>query len=122
MPYDFTFASVALMSGETQPVPNPQRRQVLEYSEVATSETALPIGLRPLALLLPRTGSLAVGERPLGPVSHPEQVVAGSLAFVEAIASALPLDAEDERIIDDLMSKRAASLSIRPLRKREPGR
>src|SRR5512146_364835 len=87
MPSDFTFASVGLMSGEAVAVPTTRHRQILEYSEVATSETRLPIGLRPVSLLVPRTGVLSVGERLVGRTSEPERVVAGSLAYVQAVAS-----------------------------------
>jgi hypothetical protein len=119
MPSDFTFASVGLMSGEALAVPTTRRQQILEYSEVATSETPLPIGLRPVSLLAPRTGILSVGERIVGRTSEPERLVSGSLAYVQAIASALPIDEQDERIVDGLMAKRAAGLSTRPLRRRQ---
>lgn len=52
-------------------------------------------------------------------LSEPERLVHASLRHVEAIASVLPLDAEDERIVDELMAKRAARLGTRPLRRRE---
>jgi hypothetical protein len=115
MPSDFTFASVALMTGEPLSSPRPARRQIVEYSAINASETPLPVGLRPVSLLLPSTGSVQVGDRLDGSASALERLVAASAAHVEVIAAALPLDAEDERIVDALMSKRAASLRARPL-------
>lgn len=116
---DFGFSSVRLMSGETGGVPTAEKQQVVGYSEVASSETPLPIGLGPLSLLTSRTGSLLVGDRLVGKASEPERLVIGSLAYVRAIAAALPIDPEDERIIDDLMAKRTSEREIRPLRRRE---
>ena len=61
MPSDFSFERVALMSGEVLARPQARpRQQVLGYSEVASSETPLPVGLGPLSLLLARTGTLSV--------------------------------------------------------------
>ncbi len=119
MPSDFGFAFVGLMSGQVGGVPTARARQVLGYSEVASSETPLPVGFRPVSLLGARTGTLLVGERLVGKSSEPERLVTGSLRYVEAIASALPIDKEDERIIDELMAKRTAGRATRPLRRRE---
>jgi len=119
MPSDLSFERVALMSGEVVARPQAKRRQVLGYSEVASSETPLPVGLGPLSLLLARTGTLSVGERLAGPTTEPERLVAGSLAYVQAIASALPIDEEDERIVDALVAKRTANHPVRPIRRRE---
>jgi len=55
----------------------------------------------------------------MGTVSEPERLVAGSLKYVQAVAAALPVDAEDERVIDMLMEKSTGRLATRPLRKRE---
>jgi hypothetical protein len=115
MPSDFTFASVGLMSGEPLSSLRPERRQIVEYSAINASETPLPVGLRPVSLLLPSTGAVQVGDRLVGGASPLERLVAASVAHVEAIASALPIDAEDERIVDELFSKRSASLRTRPL-------
>lgn len=105
------------MSGEG--VRPARKKQIVGYSEVASSETPLPIGFRPLSLLEHRTGTVLVGDRLAGSISEPERLVAASLRHVEAIASVLPIDTEDERIVDELMAKRAARLSTRPLRRRE---
>ena len=43
----------------------------------------------------------------------------GSLRYVKQIAAALPIDPEDERIVDALVAKRTASLGTRPLRRRD---
>jgi hypothetical protein len=116
MPSDFSRV-IGFMSGEgVRPL---VKKQIVEYSEVASSETPLPVGFRPLSLLEHRTGTLLVGDRLIGTPSEPERLVTGALRYVEAIASALPLDKEDERIVDELMAKRAAKLSTRPLRRRE---
>lgn len=105
------------MTGERlQPA---RQKQVMGYSEVASSETPLPVGYRPLSLLEYRTGAMLVGDRRVGSVTEPERVAIASLRHVEAIASALPVDADDERIVDELMAKRAARLMTRPLRRRE---
>ena len=119
MPFDdFTFASVGLMSGEVISVRTTKRREIVEYSATTSSETPLPVGLRPVSLLVSSTGPLVVGDRLLGTASHQERLVAASRAHVEAIASVLPLDAEDERIVDELMRKRSETLRRRPLAKR----
>jgi hypothetical protein len=115
MPSDFRL--VGFMSGEA--VSTARKKQIVGYSEVASSETPLPVGFRPLSLLEHRTGTLLVGDRLAGSISEPERLVHASLRHIEAIASVLPIDAEDERIVDELMAKRAARLSTRPLRRRE---
>jgi hypothetical protein len=119
MPSEFSFGTVRLMSGEMAGVPAAEKRQVIGYSEVASSETPLPIGFNPLSVLGTRTGSLLVGDRLIGHRSEPERLVEGSLRYVRAIASALPIDKDDERIIDELMAKRTAGRTTRPLRRRE---
>lgn len=119
MPSDFTFASVALMSGENRSEPRAQRRQVIEYSAISSTETPLPAGLRPVSLLLTRTGAVSVGDRLVGAPSEPERLVAASLAHVRAVAEALPVDAEDEKVVDDLMARRAGTLAARRLVKRD---
>jgi hypothetical protein len=116
----FTHGPVALMTGETGGVPAASGRQVLTYSQVASSETPLPVGFQPLSLLGNMTGTTLVGERLVGGrASEAERLVVGALRHVQAIASLLPIDREDERLIDDLMAKRASKLSTRPLRRRE---
>ena len=58
-------------------------------------------------------------SRMAGPTTEPERLVAGSLAYVQAVASALPIDEEDERIVDALVAKRTANHPVRPIRRRE---
>jgi hypothetical protein len=117
---DFVYRPVALMTGDTADRRVAPDRQVLNYSQVASSETPLPVGFRPVSVLGLLTGSALVGERLIGMrTSETERLVAGSLRHVQAIASLLPTDKDDERLIDDLMAKRAAKLTTRPLRRRE---
>lgn len=119
MRFDFSLASVGLMTGETGGKPAAEQRQVVGYSEVASSETPLPFGFRPLAILEPRTGSLLVGDRLAGRVSEIERLVAGSLRHLDVIGAVLPTDERDEQLIDELMAKRDATRVTRPLRRRE---
>jgi hypothetical protein len=119
MASDFLFATLALAQ-QTVTLPAISDRPVVSYSQVASSETPLPFGFRPVSILGSMTGSTLVGERFVGArSSEAERLVAGSLCHVQAIASVLPTDEEDERLIDELMTKRAAKLATRPLRRRE---
>ncbi|HKO48987.1 MAG TPA: hypothetical protein VJV79_14750 [Polyangiaceae bacterium] len=117
---DFVFRPIALMTGDVvarRPAP---ARQVLNYSQVANSETPLPVGFGPVSVLGMLTGSALVGERLIGTrASETERLVAGSLRHVQTIAALLPTNKDDERLIDELMAKRSAKLATRPLRRRE---
>jgi hypothetical protein len=68
-----------------------------------------------MAWKLPRQPHRVFQRNPLVAASPLGRLLAASLAHVEAIASALPVDAEDERIVDELMSRQAASMRTRPL-------
>lgn len=102
----------------------PARREVQEtpprvqYSAITNTETRLPEGMQPF-IQTNRTGSLLVGDFLFGHRSELERMTAGSLQYVKEVASALPVDQEDERIVDALVAKRTASLATRPLRRRD---
>ena len=102
----------------------PARREVQEtpprvqYSAITSTDTPLPEGTPPF-IQSNRTGSLLVGDFVFGPRSELERMTAGSLRYVKQIAAALPIDPEDERIVDALVAKRTASLGTRPLRRRD---
>lgn len=66
-----------------------------------------------------RTGSLLVGDFLFGHRSERDRMTAGSLQYVKEVAAALPVDGEDERIVDALVAKRTANLGTRPLRRRD---
>jgi hypothetical protein len=119
MPFESAFQGVGWVSGGSVPVRNAEQPQILQYSEVASSETPLPSGLNPVSLLGSRTGALCVGSRSVGASSESERMAAHALRHIQAVAAALPIDAEDERIIDDLMAKRTAGRATCPLSRRE---
>ena len=48
-----------------------------------------------------------------------ERTAEGALRYVQHIAAALPVSADDERIVDALVARRTATLAARPLRRRE---
>jgi len=102
----------------------PARREVQEtpprvqYSAITNTETRLPEGMQPF-IQTNRTGSLLVGDFLFGHRTELERMTAGSLQYINEIASALPVDQEDERIVDALVAKRTASLATRPLRRRD---
>jgi hypothetical protein len=106
-------------------VAQPARHEVhkvpvrVQYSAVASTETRLPEGVQPASLLANRTGSLLVGDLVFGHRSDVERTAEGALQYIQHIAAALPVDPEDERIVDALVAKRTASLGTRPLRRRE---
>lgn len=115
--------SLALSSGvclvETvrrEIAPQPVR---LQYSAISRTETPLPEGLRPPSLIANRTGSLLVGDLVVGHRSEVERSTAASLQYIQQVAAALPVDQDDERIVDGLVAKRTAGLRTRPLRRRE---
>jgi hypothetical protein len=117
---DFDYRPIALMTGDIFDRRAVPERQVLNYSQVATSETPLPVGFRPVSVLGLLTGAALVGERLIGlRASETERLVASSFRHVQAIAAVLPTDKEDERLIDELMAKRSVKLATRPLRRRE---
>jgi hypothetical protein len=91
----------------------------VQYSAVTTTETRLPEGIRPASLLANRTGSLLVGDLVSGHRSEAERTTVGSLQYIQQVAGALPLDKDDERIVDALVAKCTASLGTRSLRRRE---
>lgn len=102
----------------------PARREVQEtpprvqYSAITNTETRLPEGMQPF-IQTNRTGSLVVGDFLFGHRSELERMTAGSLQYVKEVAAALPVDQEDERIVDALVAKRTATLATRPLRRRD---
>jgi hypothetical protein len=91
----------------------------VQYSAVTSTETRLPEGLQPASLLSNRTGSLLVGDLVFGHRSEAERAAAGALQYIQRVAAALPVDEDDERIVDALMAKRTTHLATRPLRRRE---
>lgn len=97
-------------------MPTPVR---VQCSAVAHTETPLPQGMHPASLLANRTGTLLVGDLVFGQRSDIERTAAGSLEYIKQVAAALPVDAEDERIVGALVAKRTAKLATRPLRRRE---
>jgi hypothetical protein len=96
--------------------PQPVR---VQYSAISRSDTPLPEGLRPAFLLANRTGSLLVGDFVFGHRSDLERATAASLDFIQRVAATLPVDENDERMVDTLVAKRTAASSTRSLRRRE---
>jgi hypothetical protein len=103
---------------EREVAPPPVR---LQYSALPGRETPLPEGLLPTSILQNPTGAVVVRELLQERRSEIERTVAGSLRLVNAVAAALPIDPEDERIVDALMAEKLATLSRRPLRRPNPG-
>jgi hypothetical protein len=91
----------------------------VQYSAVTSSETRLPEGMQPMSLLENRTGRLLVGDSILRRRSDAERTVDASLNYIQRVAGALPINEEDERMVDALVAKRIAGLKTRPLRRRE---
>jgi len=91
----------------------------IQYSAITGTETRLPEGIRPPSLLSNRTGLLLVGDLVFFHRSEVMRTVDGSLQYVEHIASALPIDRDDESIVDALVVARTSSLTTRPLRRRD---
>jgi hypothetical protein len=108
---------LAIVHPAAQEVSRTQPR--VQYSSVTTTETRLPEGIRPASLLADRTGSLLVGDLVSGHRSEAERTTEGSLQYIQQVAAALPIDKDDERVVDALVAKRTASLRTRPLRRRE---
>jgi hypothetical protein len=94
----------------------------VQYSAVTSTETRLPEGVQPASLLANRTGSLLVGDLVFGCRSDVERVAEGSLQYIQQVAAALPLDREDERVVDALIARRTGGLQSRPLRRRDGDR
>lgn len=118
MPSDFSSMFLTL-SVETAPMQTSSHRTELQYSQISPVETRLPAGVAPAALLDAGTGELVVGDSLLSRTSELHPLVAGSLEYIRAVASALPIDEQDERIVDALLAKRQQSFAIKPLRRRE---
>ena len=91
----------------------------LQYSQISTVETRLPVGVAPAALLDEGTGRIVVGTSLIGHPSGMVPVVAGALDYIEAVGSVLPINHDDERIVDALLAKRQERLALKPLRRRE---
>jgi hypothetical protein len=91
----------------------------VQYSAVTSTETRLPQGLRPATLIGSRTGSLLVGDLVAAHRSGVERTVETSLQYIRQVAGALPIDENDERVVDELLAKRAGRLATRPLRRRD---
>jgi hypothetical protein len=94
----------------------------VQYSAVTSTETRLPEGIRPASLLANRTGSLLVGDLISAYRSEAERTTEGSLKYIQQVAAALPLDEDDERVVDALVAKRTASLRTRRTRSCVRGR
>ncbi len=111
---------LAFSTGLAVVAPEVQRQQLrVQYSAVSSTETRLPEGIRPVSLPANRTGSLLVGDLVSGLRAEIERTVDGSLRYIQRVAEALPLNAEDEHIVDALVAGRTANLRTRPLRRRE---
>jgi hypothetical protein len=115
MPYELSFA---FSTGIAVAMPAAHEVRV-QYSAITSTETRLPEGIRPVSLLANRTGLLLVGDLVSGHRSEAERVVEGSMQYVRRVAAALPINADDERIVDALIAKRFESLSTKRLRRRE---
>ncbi len=119
MPFDHFLALSSQFSVVT-PVQEGQRSQPrVQYSAVVGTETRLPEGIGPALPLGNRTGSLLVGDLISGHRSEVVRTVEGSLQYIQHVAASLPIDRNDERIVDALVAKRTASLAARPLRRRD---
>lgn len=91
----------------------------VHYSAISQNETPLPAGLRPVALITSRTGALLVGDYVFGYRSDIERAAGASLSHIQQVAAALPIDANDERLVDALVAKQTAQRGTRALRRRE---
>ncbi len=91
----------------------------LQYSQISPVETCLPVGVAPAALLGEGTGRIVVGTSLTGNPSGMVPVVAGALDYIDAVASVLPINHDDERVVDALLAKRQERLAIKALRRRE---
>lgn len=118
-PFD-PFLAFSSQLAVVTPAHEAQRLQPrVQYSAVTNTETRLPEGIRPVSLLGNRTGSLLVGDLVSGHRSEAARTVEGSLQYIQHVAAALPIDKDDEQIVDALVARRTATLATRPLRRRD---
>lgn len=100
---------------ECEVAPIPAR---LVYSALSLSETPLAARLRPTSLLETGTASALIGALVQSRPHEAVRLASESLELIQAVASALPTDAEDERIVDALVGRKTAALKTKPLRRR----
>lgn len=92
----------------SEPEPEDQR---VHLRVTGATETPLPAGLAPTALFEVGTGSL-------GMATEPGDVVRSAGRYLAAMA-ALPISAEDQAMVDELISERVVGTAKkRPLRRR----
>ena len=107
--------AVAQPGGQALQEPAP----LVQCSAISATETRLPEGMFPASLSPNRTGFLLVGDFVFERRLDVERMAEGSLLYLQQVAAALPVNAEDERVVDALVAKRTAGLGTRPLRRRE---
>lgn len=109
-------SGISLLALSTGGVVAPPIR--VQYTGIAQPQTPLPEGLRPPSLLASGTGSLLLTKRFFHQPSELERTAEGSLELIKAVAAAVPIDKDDEAIVDAAVAKSLARLETRPLRRR----
>ena len=99
-------------------IPVTARPVQLRYSALREQGTGLPMGMQPTALLQNATGFNIIARLFQKGGTEVAATVESSLDYVRAVAEAVPLDAEDERLIDALVARRIANANTRPLRRK----
>ncbi len=90
----------------------------LRYTALNQQETSLPTGMQPTALLQDATGTHTIGGVVECVGGEVAATVNASIEFVQAVAQAIPLDEEDERLVDALIARKTATATKRPLRRK----
>jgi hypothetical protein len=90
----------------------------VRYSALREEGTRLPMGIQPTALLQHATGFNIIARLIQKGGTEVAATVESSLEYVRAVAEAVPLDEEDERLIDALVARKMASADTRPLRRK----
>lgn len=98
-----------LQSGEAVLPGNPQSACL--YAMVADSnETSIPYDLGPTGIFVHATGQIVV-------VESPDQFVEKTVKYIQSMAF-LPVDEDDELLIDRLVEKRTGNQASSPLTRR----
>lgn len=93
----------------------------VEYTALAKTQTPLPEGMRPPSLLANSTGSLLLSDDLFHPRNEVESIAKGSLGLVTALARAVPIDPEDEKLVGAAVAEALSKLGTKPLRRRTSG-
>ncbi len=99
------FAALSVFDATAAPMPADEVTTRLIGS---FEETELPAWLDAGGVSDPGTGTFRLSD-PLG------TLVGGTLRHVQAVAAALPLDQEDERLIENFLARRRPSRASEPI-------